>query len=161
MASVRIVLMQRRSRSVLDIALFGGRPKIQATMNEISSAGRVGSSGARVTTATNALLGVLAALLIAQLAPWGDGERATTGVGMLMGAAAGVVIGRRIQPKTFIWIELALLAIYLFVAHTPVMSPVTRFWVRNDPLPSDTVDAIVALSAGVKSDSALNSTAAD
>jgi uncharacterized SAM-binding protein YcdF (DUF218 family) len=147
---------------VLDIALFGGGPKIQATMtNEISSARRVDSSGRGVTIATNALLGVLAALVIAQLAPWGDGDKAGTGVGILVGAAVGVAAGRYIRPKLLIGLEVALLAIYLLIAQTPIMTPVTDHWVRNDPLPADTLDAIVALSAGVKSDSALNSAAAD
>jgi len=153
--------MQRRSRSVLDIALFGGGPKIHATMNEISSGRRVDSSGPGVMIATYALLGVLAALLIAQLAPWGDGDKAGTGVGLLVGAIAGVVVGRRIGPKLLIRLEVALLAIYLLIALTPIMTPVTGAWVRNDALPVDTLDAIVVLSAGVKSDSALNSTAAD
>lgn len=129
--------------------------------NEISSAGRVDSSGRGVTIATNALLGVLAALVIAQLAPWGDGDKAGTGVGILVGAAVGVAAGRYIRPKLLIGLEVALLAIYLLIAQTPIMTPVTDHWVRNDPLPADTLDAIVALSAGVKSDSALNSTAAD
>jgi uncharacterized SAM-binding protein YcdF (DUF218 family) len=147
---------------VLDIALFGGGPKIQATMkNEISSAGRPDSSGRGLGIATNALLGVLAALVIAQLAPWGDGDKAGTGVGILAGAVAGIVAGRLIRPKLLIGLEIALLAIYLLIALTPIMTPVTDHWVRNDALPADTLDAIVALSAGVKSDSALNTTAAD
>ena len=129
--------------------------------NEISSAGRLDSSGRGVMIATNALLGVLAALVIAQLAPWGDGDKAGTGVGILVGAAAGIVAGRRTRPKLLIGLEVALLAIYLLIALTPIMTPVTGHWVRNDALPADTLDAIVALSAGVKSDSALNSTAAD
>jgi hypothetical protein len=102
-----------------------------------------------VTIATNALLGVLAALVIAQLAPWGDGDKAGTGVGILVGAAVGVIAGRYIRPKLLVGLEVALLAIYLLIAQTPIMTPVTDHWVRNDPLPADTLDAIVALSAGV------------
>jgi uncharacterized SAM-binding protein YcdF (DUF218 family) len=150
---------------VLDIALFGSGPKIQATMNEISSGRRVDSSGRensrRLTIATNALLGVLAALLAAQLAPWGDGDVSGTSMSVLVGILGGVGIGFFRRSSFLVGLDIALLAVYLLVATTPIMTPLTERWVRIDKLPGDTLDAVIALSAGVKSDSALNTVAAD
>lgn len=169
-----MVLMQRRSRSVLGIAvlgvavlgiaLFDGWPKIRATMNEISAGGPLDSSGRRArrdAIVTNALLGVLATFVIARLAPWGDYELAGTIVTVLLGAAGGIVIGKVFRPATLILVDLALIAIYLIVAFTPIMTPLTANWVRVDPLPTGVLDAVVVLSGGVKSDTALNSSAAD
>jgi uncharacterized SAM-binding protein YcdF (DUF218 family) len=161
MASVRTVLMQRRSRSLLDIALFGGGPKIQSTMTEISSGRPLDSSGKWTTIATNALLGVLAALLMAQLAPWGDGENSGTTISVALGALGGALLGRLVRPGLLVVVDGVLLGVYLIVMSTPVMTPFTQRWIRVDALPGDTLDAIISLSAGVKTDSALNVVAAD
>ena len=58
-------------------------------------------------------------------------------------------------------LDAALLAVYLLIAMTPIMSPVTPTMGTRRPLPADTLDAIVVLSAGVKSDSALNAEGTD
>lgn len=149
---------------MLDIALFGSGPKIQATMNEISSGRRVDSSGIgqsrRLTIATNALLGVLAALLIAQLAPWGDTDVGGTSATVFFGLVGGVAIGF-LRAGVLVVLDMILLAVYLLVAMTPIITPITNRWVRIDRLPADTLDAVISLSAGVKSDSALNVVAAD
>lgn len=69
----------------------------------------------------------------------------------LLGAIAGVLNGQ--------WFVLAadglLLIVYLVVAYTPIMLGVASRWVRDDPLPTS-ADAIIVLSAGIKSDGALN-----
>ena len=135
-------------------------------MNEISSGGQFGSNGreqrsSMSTMVTDALLGILAAFLIAQLAPWGDTDKLGTTLSVLFGAISGVAIGRWLRPGVLTGLTVALLGVYLVVAMTPVMSLVADRWVRVDPLPADTLDAIVALSAGVKSDSALNAPGAD
>jgi uncharacterized SAM-binding protein YcdF (DUF218 family) len=150
---------------VLDIALFGGEAKIQATMNEISSDRRLDSSGSDrkrfSTIATNALLGVLAGLLVAQLAPWGDGDVAGTSLSVFVGMVGGIATGHFLKPSLLVGLDVGLLAVYLLVAMTPIASLLTDRWVRVDKLPADTLDAVISLSAGVKSDSALNAVAAD
>ena len=146
---------------MLDIALVLYVTKVQATMTETSSGRRVDSSGQRWAIATDALLGVLAGLLTAQLAPWGDGDIASTSVSVLIGGLLGAVIARFFRRHLLVALDAALLAIYLVVAMTPIMTPVTRSWVRVDPLPANQPDAVVALSAGVKSDSALSAVGAD
>jgi uncharacterized SAM-binding protein YcdF (DUF218 family) len=149
---------------VLDIALFGSGPKIQAEM-KISSDRRVDSSGQSRTRvliiATDALLGVLAALLIAQLAPWGDTDIGGTSVSVFAGFIGGIAIGFFSRFGVLVGLDLGLVGVYLLVAMTPVMSPFTGRWMRIDSLPADTLDAVIALSAGVKSDTALNVVAAD
>jgi uncharacterized SAM-binding protein YcdF (DUF218 family) len=149
---------------VLDIALFGSGPKIQAEM-KISSYRRVDSSGfgrtRALSIATNALLGVLAALLMAQLAPWGDTDIGGTSVSVFVRIAGGIAIGFFSRFGVLVGLDLGLLGVYLLVAMTPVMSPFTGRWIRIDSLPADTLDAVIALSAGVKSDTALNVVAAD
>lgn len=146
---------------MLDIALFSGRPKIQATMNEISSDRPLDSRGRAQTLATNALLGVLAAMLIAQMAPWGDGDSSGTVLTVLSGGVVGALLGSLLRSGVLVVIDGAVLVAYLVVAMTPIMTPIAEHWVRVDALPADTLDAVVALSAGLKSDSALSSTAAD
>ena len=130
-------------------------------MNEISSGRPLDSRGRFQTLATNALLGVLAALLIAQMAPWGDGDSAGTVLTVLSGGIVGAFLGRLLRSGVLVAIDAALLVVYLVVAMTPVMTPIAEHWIRVDALPPDTLDAVVALSAGVKSDSALSSAAAD
>jgi len=150
---------------VLDIALFGSGPKIQATMNEISSTRQGDRSGLARTRGwiitTDALLGVLAALLVAQMAPWGDGDVAGTSLSVFVGIAGGVAMGLLRRSSLLVGLDVALLGAYLLVAMTPIMTPIGEHWMRVDSLPADTLDAVIALSAGVKSDSALNAVAAD
>ena len=146
---------------MLDIALFGDGTKIRATMIQVSSGGRPDSSGRRQSLATDALLGVLAAFVVAELTPFGDYEIVGTIASLLIGGAAGVLVGRWFRPRVLVGIDVALIIIYLLVAGTPIVVPFTSSWIRIDPLPPDTLDAIVVLSAGVMSDSSLSSTAAD
>jgi uncharacterized SAM-binding protein YcdF (DUF218 family) len=130
-------------------------------MIEISSKRPSDSSGPTQSVATNAFLGVLASLLLAQLAPWGDADPLGTIISLIVGAVGGVTIGMYFRRGLLLALDAGLLAVYLVVALTPIMEPITRSWVRIDALPADTLDAVIALSAGVKSDSALNTVAAD
>jgi uncharacterized SAM-binding protein YcdF (DUF218 family) len=72
-------------------------------------------------------------------------------VATALGALGGALNGQ--------WVLLAidgiLLGTFVVVAYTPVMLGVASNWVRDDALPP-TADAIVVLSASVKSDGALN-----
>jgi uncharacterized SAM-binding protein YcdF (DUF218 family) len=72
-------------------------------------------------------------------------------IATVVGAIVGALNGR--------WILLAidgvLFLVFLIVGYTPVMFGVASGWVRDDPLPP-AADAIVVLSASVKSDGALN-----
>jgi uncharacterized SAM-binding protein YcdF (DUF218 family) len=130
-------------------------------MTQISAARPPDSSGRVHAIATNALLGVLAALVIAELMPWGDLDKVGTSVSVVAGGLAGAAVGHVLRPSILLALNGALLAIYLAVALTPIMTPITQRWVRVDALPGDTLDAVIALSAGVKSDSALNAAGAD
>jgi len=145
---------------VLDIALVGNGTKIRATMIQVSSGGRPDRSG-RNALATDALLGVLAVFVIAELTPFRGYELAGTIASILVGALGGVLIGRFFRPRVLLTIDAALIVAYLVVAGTPIVVPFTSRWIRTDPLPSDTVDAVVVLSAGLMSDSALSANAAD
>jgi uncharacterized SAM-binding protein YcdF (DUF218 family) len=146
---------------VLDIALFGDGAKIPAAMIEISSTRPRDSSGRQQLLATCALLGVLGALLVAQLAPWGDGDKAGTVISVAVGAVVGAAAGRFSRAALLVVVDAVLLALYLIVALTPLMTPISTHWARVDSLPPDTLAAVVALSSGMNSDSALSSTAAD
>ena len=146
---------------MLDIALFGDGTKIRATMIQVSSGGRPDSSGRRQSLATDALLGILAAFVLAELTPWGAYELAGTILSVLVGAIGGLLIGQLFRRRLLIAIDAALIIAYLVVVATPVVVPFTSRWIRIDPLPADTVDAVVVLSAGLMSDSSLSSTAAD
>jgi uncharacterized SAM-binding protein YcdF (DUF218 family) len=130
-------------------------------MIEISSTGGLDSRGLGRAVATSALLGVLAALITAQLAPWGDGDGAGTVTSVVLGVIAGIFLGGWFGPRVMISVNALLLAAYLTVALTPITTPFAHRLVRIDALPADTLDAVIALSAGVKSDSALSSVAAD
>jgi uncharacterized SAM-binding protein YcdF (DUF218 family) len=111
--------------------------------------------------ATDALLGVLAAFVLAELAPWGGYDVIGTIVSIFLGVVGGVAVARFFRRRTLIAIDVALIVIYLVIAWTPIVVPFTSRWIRNDPLPSDTLDAVVVLSAGILSDSSLSSTGAD
>jgi uncharacterized SAM-binding protein YcdF (DUF218 family) len=130
-------------------------------MIQVSSSRRPDSSGRGQAVATDALLGVLAALVVAQLAPWREYEVAGTIGSVFLGALGGVVVGRVLRRGALIAINIVLIAIFLVVSWTPVLVPFTSRWVRNDGLPADTLDAVVVLSGGVNSDSALSAVAAD
>jgi uncharacterized SAM-binding protein YcdF (DUF218 family) len=135
--------------------------KIRATMIQVSSGGQPDSSGRREAIATDTLLGVLAAFVIAQLAPWGQYDLIGTIVSVLLGALGGLVVGRFFRRPILIAINVSLIVLYLVIAWTPVVVPFTSRWIRVDPLPSDTLDAIVVLSGGMLSDSSLSGNAAD
>jgi uncharacterized SAM-binding protein YcdF (DUF218 family) len=146
---------------VLDIALVGDGTKIRATMIQVSSGGRPDSSGRRQTLATDALLGILAVFIVAELTPFRGYELAGTILSVLVGAAGGAAIGQLFRRRVLITIDALLIVAYLVVAGTPIVAPFTTRWIRNDPLPPDTLDAVVVLSASVLSDSALSANAAD
>ena len=128
-------------------------------MIQISSGRRPDSSG--YALATDALLGILASFVLAQLAPWGAYDVVGTIVSIVVGAIGGLVVGRLFRPRVLIGIDIGLIALYLLIAWTPIVVPFASRWVRNDPLPADTLDAVVVPSASVMSDSALSAIAAD
>jgi len=146
---------------VLDIALFGNGTKIRATMIQVSSGGRPDSSGRRQSLATDALLGVLAAFLLAELTPVGGYELPGTLASLCVGVAGGALIGRMFKARVLIGLDVALIVAYLLAVGTPIVGAFTSRWIRIDPLPTGTLDDVVVLSAGLMSDSSLSSTAAD
>ena len=130
-------------------------------MNEISSGGRLDSSGRAQAIATNALLGVLGFMVIAQLAPQGDLEVNGYSVTLYVGAIAGLLLGLAFHRRLLIVLDLVLLATYLVVGQSPVLALPVERWVRIDSLPADTVDAVVALSGDVLWNSSIGSVATD
>lgn len=110
----------------------------------------ISKQGAAVGAAAGALAGCfLVAFDMTEILAL-SGQQFVLG-GLLVGAVIGLVGGQ--------WILLALnglfVVIYLVVGDTPLMSPLVKRWVRDDPLPA-TADAIVVLSGAVLSDTALN-----
>ena len=75
--------------------------------------------------------------------------------------AVGVAIGFFRRPRILIILDASLLVVYLLVTPTAIVTQFTEKWVRIDPLPADTLDAVIALSAGIHTNSALNTVAAD
>ncbi len=81
-------------------------------------------------------------------------------------AAAALVLGAvgiLLPPRSMRWaagLALALLTAYLSVALTPLMGPIARRWVRDDPLPPRAL-AVIALSAGLLIDGTLMTESAD
>jgi len=130
-------------------------------MIQISSGGRPDSSGRWQSLATDALLGVLAVFFVAKLTPVGGYELAGTVVALPIGAVGGALIGRLFRRRVMVAIDVVLMVTYIVVAGTPIVVPFTSRWIRADALPSDTVDAVVVLSASILSDSSLSATAAD
>src|SRR5438132_824335 len=110
--------------------------------------------------ATGIALGVLAALLLAQLGVieifglHGFGPYLTTVVGLSVAVA---VFG---GGALLVAADALVLAVYLIVAFTPIVRGPVERWVRNDTLPSR-VDAVVALSGFVNADSTLQPEAAE
>jgi uncharacterized SAM-binding protein YcdF (DUF218 family) len=73
----------------------------------------------------------------------------------LAAAIAGAAIGAWGRHRFVLVADAALFAVFLLIAYTPIMLALAPRWVRNDPV-NGPVDAIVVLSANVKSDDLLN-----
>ena len=74
---------------------------------------------------------------------------------MIIGLLAGTLIGFLRGHWILLGLDGLLATIFLVVGYTPLMTRIAPKWVRSDPIPAD-ADAIVVLSAGVLSDTALN-----
>ncbi len=77
-------------------------------------------------------------------------------IGLLFGAALGAIRAAR-------WIGIAdgvLVVVWLIIACTPLMDRLAPRWARHDALPAH-ADAVVVLSAGVESDTALSADGLD
>jgi uncharacterized SAM-binding protein YcdF (DUF218 family) len=73
------------------------------------------------------------------------------GVGLGVFGLAGVLVAA----------DAVLIAVYLVLAFTPVIDGPAERWVRDDPKPSQPLDAVVVLSGWVKPDSALEAVAVE
>jgi uncharacterized SAM-binding protein YcdF (DUF218 family) len=71
------------------------------------------------------------------------------------GALIGAAIGAFGRQRVVLVADGVLLAVYLLIAYLPIMDTLAPRWVRSDPV-TGPADAIVVLSASVKSDSVLN-----
>jgi uncharacterized SAM-binding protein YcdF (DUF218 family) len=107
-----------------------------------------------------ATCGVLAAVAIIAA----DIPRITGGhprLFMLGCALIGATIGLAQQSRIAAYAAAIVAVFAAVITVTPVMSPLVRRWVRNDPPPSGSLDAVVVLSAGLHADSSLNARAAE
>jgi uncharacterized SAM-binding protein YcdF (DUF218 family) len=73
---------------------------------------------------------------------------------VLVGSLLGILIGALNGKWVLLAIDALFFLAFLVIGYTPVMFGVASSWVRDDP--PGPADAIVVLSAGVKSDGALN-----
>ena len=74
---------------------------------------------------------------------------------VVFGALLGAAIGGFNWQRWVLVFAGVLFLLYIVIAYTPIMFGVASSWTRDDPLPP-AADAIVVLSASVKSDGALN-----
>ena len=112
-------------------------------------------SGRSRTVGSGALLGALAGLLLAQLGAadiTGAIQRQTIVIACL---GVGAVIGFSGWGRLLAIADGLLVAVYLTVSYAPLMARVGPPWVRVDSLPP-AADAVVVLSSGILSDSALD-----
>jgi uncharacterized SAM-binding protein YcdF (DUF218 family) len=108
------------------------------------------------TLADGALLGALAAFLLWQLGLLEAtnilGPVDATGVGALI----GLIVGALARQAWLVWVDAAMLAVYLLIAFTPMAAGPAARWVRDDGAIAQPVDAVIVLSSSVNADSSLD-----
>jgi uncharacterized SAM-binding protein YcdF (DUF218 family) len=110
--------------------------------------------------AVDVFLGALVGLLLSLLGIRDVTSLMSPSTWVLIGAAIGLGLGVVRQRRILLWADGVLCAAVIFIAYTSTMSSVAPRWVRNDTVP-DRVDAVVALSGSVRSDSTISSEAFD
>jgi len=81
--------------------------------------------------------------------------------GLLLFAMIGLFAGAtRLRVLTLVLLQLVA-ALILAIALTPLSSYLARHWLRRDPVPSGSVDAVIALSAGLNADTTMSGEALD
>lgn len=130
-------------------------------MLQVKRSGRSNSKLPKL--ALDALLGALGAMTLTQMAPWGMYDNAGFGWSTLVGLAAGSLLGLALSTAILAMADGVILVAYFIVSFTPLTNALATRWVRSDPVPASTtgIDAVVVLSSGIKSDSAMSSDAVD
>ena len=122
------------------------------------------SSTQRWVRATDALVGAAYGVLVAAAAIGSEMPRVTAGyprvfVGVCAVVGAALVVTHQQRKAAYAVVPIAVVAAVIML--TPIMSPLSRHWVRSDAVPPTGVDAVVVLSAGLHADGALNAPAAE
>jgi uncharacterized SAM-binding protein YcdF (DUF218 family) len=100
-------------------------------------------------------LGVLAGLLAGELALLNVFGSDAWLAFLATCAMVGLGLGTIGAAGWLVAVDLAMVAVYLAVAFTPIASGPASRWVRNDPPSRVSLDAVVVLSGGIRSDSSL------
>jgi uncharacterized SAM-binding protein YcdF (DUF218 family) len=122
------------------------------------------ASSQRWVRARDALVGAAYGVLVAAAVIGSEVPRVTAGyprVFVLVCAAVGAALTVTHQHRRAAFLVVPIAALAAVVMVTPIMSPLVKAWIRNDPIPVNGVDAIVVLSAGMHADGALNAPAAE
>ena len=107
-----------------------------------------------LSIAVGAAAGALSAFLLASLGVHAVVNLSTPAT-VLIATLVGAIVGVLKWQRFLVYVACVLLIVFIVIAYTPVMYGVASSWVRDDPIPPS-ADAIVVLSASVKSDGALN-----
>jgi uncharacterized SAM-binding protein YcdF (DUF218 family) len=73
----------------------------------------------------------------------------------------GVCLGAFGAARILLVADALLIAVYLILSFTPLIDGPAEHWVRDDPKPSQPLDAVIVLSGWVKPDSALQAVAVE
>ena len=107
-----------------------------------------------------ALLGALGGVLLTSLGTAYVTANADSNRWIWIGLVLGMLVATFASVALLAWIDAVLGAVWFVVAYTPVMGHVAPGWVRRDALPP-AADALMVLSGGVATDSALSVDAID
>src|SRR5262249_20189509 len=157
--SVRTVLIARRSSSVVgSVVVIEPLGRRNATLVIPRDSTRmklaISSEGALIGGAAGALIGFFVNAFKFNELSGGFSHLSPSQI-VLIGLILGAIVGALGRYRILLGVNAFLAVVYFVVAYTPVMEPITRTWVRSDPVPPS-ADAIVVLSAAVTPDTALN-----
>src|SRR5262245_10270116 len=110
--------------------------------------------GLVLSIAVGAAAGALTGFLLASLG-FSAAIEMSTPTTVLIAALIGALVGVLNWQRFLVYTACVLLVVFVIIGYTGVMYGVASSWVRDDPLPPS-ADAIVVLSAAVKSDGALD-----
>ena len=110
--------------------------------------------GLVLSIAVGAAAGALTGFLLGALG-WSAVVDVSTPSTVLVMSLVGALVGVLNWQRFLVYVACVLLVVFVVIGYTGVMYGVASSWVRDDPLPTS-ADAIVVLSAAVKSDGALN-----
>ncbi|HVX39243.1 MAG TPA: YdcF family protein [Gemmatimonadaceae bacterium] len=107
-----------------------------------------------------ALLGALGAALLRDLGAVYVAGNAGSTRWIWVGFVVGALLAIAARVAVVAWMDVAIALLWVVVAYSPLMAHLAPSWARQDPLPPN-VDALMSLSGGLKSDSALSADGID